>query len=126
MEVRRDDSHGGVATLGAHDGFKPAARIHDRLSVVEDQARLALQARAPASHGHADARAPLDAAGNPHAVPGIAHDLAGDLLRRAHLLHEQHIRVAPFQPVKEATLMGGADAVKVHGRHRQGHRFLLT
>jgi len=33
---------------------------------------------------------------------------------------------APPQPVEEATLVGGADAVQVHGGHRQSHRFLLN
>ena len=126
VEVCGDHSHGGLAPLGTHDGLEPTARIHVRLSVVENRARLALQDRAPASHSYTHAGAPLDTAGNPHAVPGLAHDLAGNLLRRTHFLHQQHIRIASLQPVEEATLVGGANAVEVHGGHRQSHRFLLN
>ena len=126
VEVRRDNAHGGVAALAGHGGLKPAPRVDVAFGVVEDEARLAVNACPPTPHGHADPRAPLDPAGDPDAVPFLAHDLPGDLLWRANLLHEQDVRVAGVEPRQEAALVGRSDAVEVDARYRQGHCCLLV
>ena len=123
MEVCGHDTQRGLRALTAHDGLQPTTRINIRFCIVEHRARLTLKTHSSAPHSHTNARSSLNATWRPHTVPRLAHNVAGNLLRCTHLLHNKHVRSARIQPGQEAALMGGANTIQIHCRYRQSHRF---